>query len=107
MDSFEDKIIELLSEYRNKSLLTPETTLQSLNMVSEEIDDFFEKYGKEFNIDGEGYNYYDYFLEQVHPLHVLRDFYYRIFNPDKIKKKELTIEHLAKVARNGKWLSPR
>jgi hypothetical protein len=37
---------------------------------------------------------------------MFRDFYYRVFSPDKIKKKDLTIAHLAKVAEKGKWFNP-
>lgn len=102
-----EKIKELLSRYGIKpQSVIPEATLQSFKMVSEDIDDFFTHFGESFNIDGNGYNYYDYFLEQVHPLHVVRDIFYQIFKPNKIKKKPLTINHLIKVAERGHWFDP-
>jgi len=99
-----DRIKELLNKYGiRKDMITPETTIQSLKMASEDIDDFFYYFGKEFQIDGEGYNYYNYFLEQVHLGDVIENFVFRIFNPKKIKRKPLTIDHLIKVAENKKW----
>jgi len=103
----EEKIKELLSKYgRKPENITLDTTLQSLNMVSEDIDDFFNDFASTFNVDGKGYNYYDFFFEDVHPLHVIRDVFYRVFNPEKVKKKKLTIRHLVSVAERGKWFDP-
>lgn len=104
----EKKIMELLSKYRpNDNSFNSKTTLQSMHMVSEDMSDFLNDYFKEFNIDNTGFNYYDYFMEDVNPLHVIRDFYYRFFYPEKIKRTVLTIGHLIKVAKKGTWLPPK
>jgi len=101
------QIIGLLKKYGNKpSKLTSETTLQSLHMVSEDIDDFFKGFGNKFNVDPTGYNYYNFFLEDVHPYYILRNFIYKIFKPEKLKRKPLTLDHLVKVAERGKWFDP-
>ena len=100
------RIKELLRKRVGKKNLTIETTIQSLHMVSEEIDDFFDEFDKEFKVDGRGYNYYTFFFEQVHPGHILRDFFLRLFKPEKVRKKKLTLEHLVQVAEKGKWFDP-
>lgn len=103
----EDKIKELLPKYLVKQgRINTSTTLQSLNLVSEEIDQFFYDFFKFYSIDSKGFDYYDYFFEQVHPLIVIKDLFYRIFKPEKVKKKMITIGHLVKVAKAGKWIMP-
>ncbi|MFC3813334.1 DUF1493 family protein [Lacihabitans lacunae] len=89
-----------------KNKINLNTTIQSLGFGSEEIDEFFNDFGETFKIDGKEYDYYDYFFEKVHPLHILRDTFNRIFYPSKVKKLPITIEHLIKVAERGKWFKP-
>ncbi len=107
VETIENDVKKLLSVYYgNTSKLNSNTTIQSLGIISEELDEFFEKYFKRFNIDPTSYNYYDYFLEQVNTLVVIRDVFYRIFKSEKIRRRKLTIAHLIKVAEHGKWIIP-
>jgi len=102
-----EKIQDLLEKQgikRNKVNLN--TTIQSLGFGSEEIDEFFYDFREAFQIDGEKFDYYDYFFEMVHPFHMLKDTFNRIFYPSKVKKLPITIEHLIKVAEKGKWFKP-
>jgi hypothetical protein len=101
------KIKLLLGKYGIKSeQITLESTMQSFKMVSEEVFDFLKDYGNHFNVDFTGFRYYDYFFEEMHPIYVIRDLFYRIFVPSKIRKTPLTIEHLVRVAERGKWFNP-
>ncbi|WP_367916107.1 DUF1493 family protein [Leadbetterella sp. DM7] len=102
------QIKELLKKhfgYRKEVSL--DFTIQSLNAVSEEIDAFFDDFGETFHIDGKEYNYYDYFLEDAHPFYILKDLFNRTIHPSKTKKLPITIEHLIRVAEQGKWFKPK
>ena len=101
------QIIDILKEYGNKpSKLNSDTTIQSLQMVSEDLTHFFFDFKNKFNVNLTGYNYYNFFLEDVHPYYRLRDLFYRIFKPEKLKRTPLTLDHLVKVAEKGKWFDP-
>jgi len=97
----------LLREFGiNPNKLTPETTIQSLHMINDEVDDLLIKFSERFKVDMTGYIDAKFFLEDVHPLYRLRDLFYRIFKPEKIKRPPLTLDHLMKVAERGKWFDP-
>ncbi|HXT83265.1 MAG TPA: DUF1493 family protein [Verrucomicrobiae bacterium] len=101
------QIKELLREFGIRSnKLTPETTIQSLHMINDEVDDLLIKFSERFKVDMTGYVDAKFFLEDVHPLYRLRDLFYRIFKPEKIKRTPLTLDHLIKVAEKGKWFDP-
>lgn len=70
------------------------------------MDNFFNDFSEIFSIDGTGFNYYDYFLEDVEPIAILKNMFYRIFKPEKLMRTPLTIGHLMKVAEKKKWFSP-
>jgi|GEM_PF-1243641 len=89
-----------------RQILTSETTMQSLKMISEDLTHFFMDFRDKFIVDMTGYSYYNFFLEDVHPVYRLRDLFYRIFKPEKLKRKPLTLDHLVKVAERGKWFDP-
>ena len=101
-----EKIKDLLAQYGRKGNLTKNTIFQSLGFLSEDIDDFFEKYSRLFNIDMHRFNYNNFFFEDVHPIIKLRDSFYRIFTPEKVRKKNFTLGHLVQVAEQGKWFDP-
>lgn len=81
-------------------------TIQSLKPVSDEINTFFDDFGNTFNIDGNEYNYYDYFCEDVHPFYAMKNMFKHVFNPSKHKKTDITIAHLVEVIEKGKWFKP-
>jgi hypothetical protein len=107
-DKYLPQIKELLKKHFGyKKDVSLDFTIQSLNAVSEELTDFFDDFGETFNIDGKEYNYYDYFFEDVHPLHILKDTFNHVLYPSKVKKLPITIEHLIKVIERGKWFKPK
>jgi len=101
-----EKIKEILKKYGFRRKLTLETNFRRLGIVGLELDDFFSTYVKTFNVDMTGYKYCNFFYEDSHPLFILRDTFYRIFNPEKVRIKKLTLGHLANVAEAGKWFDP-
>lgn len=101
-----EKIKEILKKHAVRKNVTQERTVQSIGFVSEELEDFLMSYAKLFNVDMAGYNYYNFFFEDVHPVYMIRDTFYRIFRPEKVRKKKLTLGHLVKVAEAGKWFNP-
>jgi hypothetical protein len=102
-----DKIKNLLEKRGiKKNTISLDTTIQSLGFGPDEIDDFFNDYSKEFKVDSNNYNYYDYFFEMVHPIYILKDNFNRVLFPSKVKKLPITIEHLLKVADRGEWFKP-
>jgi hypothetical protein len=98
-------IEELLHKYGIKEL-EKTTTLQSLRMVSEEIDEFMISFSEKFNVDMSSYNYRNYFFEQVHPLIILKETFMRIVAPARVRKESITITHLIQVAQKGAWFEP-
>jgi hypothetical protein len=81
------------------------TSINSFNAVSEDNDEFLRRFQKEFQVDMNGFNYYDFFNEdQFYSLAFVRPIM-RLFRKER-KKPLLTIEHLVNVAENRKWSSP-
>ncbi|WP_367916522.1 DUF1493 family protein [Leadbetterella sp. DM7] len=107
MENLEEIKSLLMKQGVEKDKINLNTTIQSLGLGPEEIDEFFGDFVKTFYIDGQEYNYYDYFFEMVHPLHMLCDLFYRIFYPSKNKKIMITMAHLLAVIEKGKWFKPQ
>lgn len=81
------------------------TSVNTFNAVSEDNDEFLKRFQKEFQVDMEGFNYYDFFDEdQFYSLAVVK-LIMRLFGKGR-RKLPLTIEHLVSVAQNKKWSQP-
>ncbi|MBD2705316.1 DUF1493 family protein [Spirosoma sp. BT702] len=106
MDNLERLTVLLEKHGVNRSKIKLTSTIQSFGFGPDEIDDFFDEFGETFHIDGKNYNYYDYFFEMVHPIYMIKDVYNRVFYPSKIKKLEITIDHLLRVIESGEWFKP-
>lgn len=101
-----EELKNVLKKFGRKKNLTMERSFQSLGIAGLELDDFFMDYIKTFNIDMTTYNPHKFFFQTVHPVHVIRDLFLRMFNPEKVRKKKLTLGHLVRVAERGKWFDP-
>lgn len=85
--------------------LEPKTSIGSFNAVSEDNEEFLRRFQKEFQIDMNGFNYYDFFKEdQFYSLAVV-SLIMRLLGKER-KKEPLTIRHLITVAQNKKWSPP-
>lgn len=85
-----------------------DTTIQSLKLVPEDIEDFLMNYQKEFNVNMDAFIYTDYFEEDVPIVYFLIIWIGKIFNRTKKvdRKTEITIRHLLNVAEKGQWFKP-
>lgn len=81
------------------------TTINSFNAVSEENDEFFGRFEKEFNVDMTGFNYHEFFNEDQFYLCAFVSLFLKPLSKDS-KKKLLTIDHLVDIALLGKWSTP-
>ena len=57
---------------------------------------------KKFNVSLKGIDLNDYFVPEM----VFKYWYYKWFKPEKLKRKPLTIGHMAEVAKKGYWFEP-
>jgi len=90
--------------------MTFETTLQSFEMLRDDIEFFFESYGKLFKVDFTGFRYNDYFTEDLSVIELLKKVFSHIFYSTggykQSTKIPITMRHLVKVAEYGKWFKP-
>ena len=57
---------------------------------------------KQFKVSLDGLNMDDYFVREL----MFKYWYYKWLKPEKLEKKPLTIEHMAKVVEKGYWFEP-
>lgn len=101
-----EELKHILGKFGRKRNLSMEKSFQSLGIAGLELDDFFIDYMNTFNIDMAKYNPQEFFFQTDHPIHLIRNLFLRIFYPEKVRKKKLTLGHLVRVAEKGKWFDP-
>jgi acyl carrier protein len=75
---------------------------QDLGFSGIDLSDVLSRFSKEFNVDLSNIDFSDYMLDEIG----LRYYYYKWFKPEKLKRKPITIEHLARVVEKGSWFYP-
>ena len=96
------EIARLIREVYGVQELNIDTTINSFNAVSEENDEFLKRFQKQFDVDMNGFNYYDFFYEdQFMVLSLLRSLLH-LFRIKKTKQ-DLTVKRLIDVASNKRW----
>jgi hypothetical protein len=100
-----EAITKLINEVYGFDNLTEHASISDLKGVSEDNEEFLTKFKKQFNVNMDGFRYYDYFHEDQF---IIWNLVRNIFSGFgiKVKKKKLTIGHLVKVAERGKWFDP-
>ena len=99
------EIAKLIKDVYGVVSLDSKTSINPFNAVSEDNDEFLKRFQKEFHVDMNGFNYYDFFEEdQFYSLALVRVIM-SLFRKER-ERSLLTIEHLIKVAENGKWSFP-
>ena len=98
-------IAKQIKEVYGITSLDSKTSINSFNAVSEDNDEFLRRFQKAFQVDMNGFNYYDFFYQdQFYFLAIVR-MIMKLFRKEE-EKSLLTIEHLINVAKNRKWTSP-
>ena len=85
--------------------ITEQTCLfTDLDLIGLDADLFMEDFAKEFEIDISSFVFKDYFNEVS-----FIPFYHLLMKrvaPNRVKKKEFDLSHLAKVVKKGYWFEP-
>ncbi|MCH8547160.1 MAG: DUF1493 family protein [Cryomorphaceae bacterium] len=104
-DRFEDLkfLVKEVYGFRN---IDENTCLNDGRTISEDNDVFINELKSRFNIDMQGFKYYDYFDEDEFVLLNIFRLLMRRIKLLKNNKKRLTVGHIHKVIQQGKWFDP-
>jgi len=99
-------VIELVSDFTGfpKNEINAKTRLgEDLGIDGQDAYDFIEQFSETFNVDMQNFCFDVHFGPEASfdPFSYL---YFLLFNRKKIQMIPVTIEHLVKCAKSGKWL---
>ena len=96
------KVIDFYKRY-TQAVIDEHTEINNdLELIGDDADCMLLDFMEEFNINFENVDLSDYFLPEL----VFKYWYYKWFKPEKLKRKPLTIGHMAEVAKKGYWFEP-
>ncbi len=88
----------------SKSKIDEATEINNdLEIIGDDAYFMLIDFEKKFNVSLKGISFEDYFLPEL----LFKYTYYKWFSPDKLRKKPLTIGHMAKVVEKGYWFEPQ
>ena len=73
-----------------------------LELVGDDADAMLIAFMEKFDINLEGVDFSEYFNPEL----IWEYWYFKWFKPEKLKKKPLTVSHLAEVIERGFWFEP-
>lgn len=104
MDDTENLLLDLFQKYSSKTITLETQPYNDLGLFGGDLLEVWEILENKYNVDLFGFDYNLYFpkegvasLKDV--LDLMRGEFYG-------KKKKLTIQHLSRVAKLGKWFEP-
>ncbi len=97
-----EKVIEFFSRYTTKVLNEKTEINNDLDLMGDDADAMLLDFMERFNIDLIEVDFTDYFVPEL----IFIYWYYKWFKPEKLKKKPLTIRHMAEVVKKGYWFYP-
>lgn len=99
-----DNVINFFGR-NSKTFISANTEINNdLSIIGDDAYFILLSFEKKFNVSLDGLNFEEYFAPELHlPFQYA---YYKLFKPDKLKRKPLTISHMAEVVEKGYWFEP-
>lgn len=96
------EVIDFYGKYTRDPLYENTEINNDLELIGDDADCMLLDFMDRFNINFEGVDLSAYFLPEL----LLKYWYYKWLKPEKLKKKPLTIGHMAEVVEKGSWFDP-
>ena len=96
------KAILFFEQYSSDPIRKDTEVNNDLGLIGDDADAMLLAFMEKFNVNLENINFTNYFVPEL----VFKYWYYKWFKPDKLKRRPLTVEHMAEVAERGHWFEP-
>lgn len=96
-------VITFFGKYSQAKLDENTEINNELGLLGDDADAMLFAFMKRFNVNFENVDFDKYFV----PEPLLKYWYYKWFNPEKLRRKPLTLGHMVEVAKKGYWFEPQ
>lgn len=95
-------VISFYERYTRKTIDEHTEINNELEFMGDDADCMLIDFMKRFNVNFKGADLSDYFVPEL----LFKYRYYKWFKPEKLKRKPLTVGHMAQVVKKGYWFEP-